>query len=159
MKTVFVINGPNLNLLGKREPEVYGNTTLFDIEKALHQRADALRIGIDFRQSNHEGELVDWLQEAGEKADGVILNAAAYTHTSVALHDAVRAVSVPVVEVHLSNVHARETFRRRSFIAPVAAGIISGFGAQSYLLALDALHAGQYSEQGANEAGANEAKA
>ncbi len=152
MKTVFVINGPNLNLLGKREPEVYGNTTLFDIEKALHQRAEALRIGIDFRQSNHEGELVDWLQEAGEKADGVILNAAAYTHTSVALHDAVRAVSVPVVEVHLSNVHARETFRRRSFIAPVAAGIISGFGAQSYLLALDALHAGQYSEQGANEA-------
>lgn len=152
MKTVFVINGPNLNLLGKREPEVYGNTTLFDIEKALHQRAEALRIGIDFRQSNHEGELVDWLQEAGEKADGVILNAAAYTHTSVALHDAVRAVSVPVVEVHLSNVHARETFRSRSFIAPVAAGIISGFGAQSYLLALDALHAGQYSEQEANEA-------
>lgn len=144
VKTVFVINGPNLNLLGKREPEVYGKTTLSDIEKMLRQRADALQTEIDFRQSNREGELVDWLQEAGDKADGVILNAAAYTHTSVALHDAVRAISVPVIEVHLSNVHARETFRRRSFIAPVAAGIISGFGAHSYLLALEAINAGDF---------------
>ena len=137
--TVYVLNGPNLNLLGVREPEIYGTDTLDDIAGALEDRGRELGLGIDMRQSNHEGHLVDWLHEAqAEGAKAVILNAGAFTHTSVALHDAVKAISVPVIEVHLSNPQARESFRRRSFVAPVARGTIAGFGALGYQLALDA---------------------
>jgi 3-dehydroquinate dehydratase-2 len=137
--TVYVLNGPNLNLLGTREPEIYGSDTLDEIAGRLEERARELGLAIDMRQSNHEGHLVDWLHEANaEGAKAVILNAAAFTHTSVALHDAIKAVSVPVIEVHLSNPHAREPFRRRSFISPVAKGTIAGFGALGYELALDA---------------------
>ena len=137
--TVYVLNGPNLNLLGVREPEIYGTDTLDDIAGALEDRAQELGLGIDMRQSNHEGHLIDWLHEAqAEGAKAVILNAGAFTHTSVALHDAVKAISVPVIEVHLSNPQARESFRRRSFVAPVARGTIAGFGALGYQLALDA---------------------
>ena len=134
-----MLNGPNLNLLGTREPEIYGSDTLDDIAGRLEDRARALGLAIDVRQSNHEGHLIDWLYEANaEGAKAVILNAGAYTHTSVALHDAVKAVGVPVVEVHLSNPQARESFRRRSHIAPAARGTITGFGALGYELALDA---------------------
>ena len=137
--TVYVLNGPNLNLLGVREPEIYGTDTLDDIAGALEDRGRELGLGIDMRQSNHEGHLIDWLHEAqAEGAKAVILNAGAFTHTSVALHDAVKAISVPVIEVHLSNPQARESFRRRSFVAPVARGTIAGFGALGYQLALDA---------------------
>ena len=137
--TVYVLNGPNLNLLGVREPEIYGTDTLDDIAGALEDRGRELGLGIDMRQSNHEGHLVDWLHEAqAEGAKAVILNAGAFTHTSVALHDAVKAISVPVIEVHLSNPQARESFRRRSFVEPVARGTIAGFGALGYQLALDA---------------------
>ena len=137
--TVYVLNGPNLNLLGVREPEIYGTDTLDDIAGALEDRGRELGLGIDMRQSNHEGHLVDWLHEAqAEGAKAVILNAGAFTHTSVALHDAVKAISVPVIEVHLSNPQARESCRRRSFVAPVARGTIAGFGALGYQLALDA---------------------
>ena len=137
--TVYVLNGPNLNLLGVREPEIYGTDTLDDIAGALEDRGRELGLGIDMRQSNHEGHLIDWLHEAqAEGAKAVILNAGAFTHTSVALHDAVKAISVPVIEVHLSNPQARESFRRRSFVAPVAQGTIAGFGALGYQLALDA---------------------
>lgn len=138
-RTVFVLNGPNLNALGKREPGIYGGSTLADIEKDCDALAETLGFTVDFRQSNHEGELVDWLQEAGEKADGVAINPGAYGHTSIALHDAVRSIDVPVVELHLSNIHAREAFRQTSMIAPVAAGVIMGFGPDSYGLALRAL--------------------
>ena len=137
--TVYVLNGPNLNLLGVREPEIYGTDTLDDIAGALEDRGRELGLGIDMRQSNHEGHLIDWLHEAqAEGAKAVILNAGAFTHTSVALHDAVKAISVPVIEVHLSNPQARESFRRRSFVEPVARGTIAGFGALGYQLALDA---------------------
>ena len=137
--TVYVLNGPNLNLLGVREPEIYGTDTLDDIAGALEDRGRELGLGIDMRQSNHEGHLIDWLHEAqAEGAKAVILNAGAFTHTSVALHDAVKGISVPVIEVHLSNPQARESFRRRSFVAPVARGTIAGFGALGYQLALDA---------------------
>jgi 3-dehydroquinate dehydratase-2 len=137
--TIYVLNGPNLNLLGLREPEIYGSDTLDDIAGALEDRARELGVTVDIRQSNHEGHLIDWLHEAqAEGAKAVILNAGGYTHTSVALHDAVKAVSVPVIEVHLSNTQARESFRRRSFIASAAKGSISGFGALGYQLALDA---------------------
>jgi 3-dehydroquinate dehydratase-2 len=137
--TVFVLNGPNLNLLGLREPEIYGSDTLDDIAASLEDRAQALGLAIDMRQSNHEGHLVDWLQEAqASHAKAVLLNAAALTHTSVALHDAVRAIRTPVIEVHLSNPAAREAFRHHSYIAPVARGVIAGFGAHGYLLALEA---------------------
>ena len=137
--TVYVLTGPNLNLLGVREPEIYGTDTLDDIAGALEDRGRELGLGIDMRQSNHEGHLIDWLHEAqAEGAKAVILNAGAFTHTSVALHDAVKAISVPVIEVHLSNPQARESFRRRSFVAPVARGTIAGFGALGYQLALDA---------------------
>lgn len=137
MKVLF-LNGPNLNLLGQREPEVYGRTTLADIEAKVRERAVELKITVDFRQSNLEGELVDWIQQAKGKFDVIVLNAAAYTHTSIALRDAIAAVEVPTIEIHLSNVHAREKFRQKSLIAPVCAGQISGFGAKSYLLALEA---------------------
>ena len=137
--TVYVLNGPNLNLLGLREPEIYGSDTLDDIAGRLEDRARALGLVLDIRQSNHEGHLIDWLHEAqSEEAKAVILNPGGFTHTSVALHDAVKAVAVPVIEVHLSNPQARESFRRRSFVAPVAAGTICGFGALGYELALDA---------------------
>jgi 3-dehydroquinate dehydratase-2 len=137
--TVFVLNGPNLNLLGTREPEVYGSDTLDDIAVRLEERARPLGLAVDMRQSNHEGHLIDWLHEANaEGAKAVILNAGAYTHTSIALRDAIAAIAVPVIEVHLSNPHAREHFRHRSHVAPVAKGMIAGFGAMGYELALDA---------------------
>lgn len=139
MPTIFVLNGPNLNLLGLREPEVYGHGTLDDIAGQCEDRARSLGFDIEFRQSNHEGHLIDWLHEANaDGAKAVILNPGGYTHTSVALHDAVKAIAVPVIEVHLSNPHAREPFRHRSFTASAAKGTIAGFGAMGYLLALDA---------------------
>jgi 3-dehydroquinate dehydratase II len=137
MKVLFV-NGPNLNLLGQREPETYGKTTMPEIEAKVRQRADSMGIDIDFRQSNSEGELVTWLQEARGRFDVIVLNAAAYTHTSIALRDAIVAVGVPTIEIHLSNIHAREDFRHRSLIAPVCRGEICGFGSYSYLLGLEA---------------------
>jgi 3-dehydroquinate dehydratase-2 len=136
---VFVLNGPNLNRLGKREPGVYGSQTLDDIAAACRAAGERLGLAVDFRQSNHEGVLVDWIHEAGDTARGVVLNAGAYTHTSIALHDAIRAVAVPVIEVHISNVHAREAFRHHSAIAPAAVGVIAGFGPRSYVLGLEAL--------------------
>jgi 3-dehydroquinate dehydratase-2 len=137
--TIFVLNGPNLNLLGLREPEIYGTDTLDDIADMLEDRARVLGLAVDLRQSNHEGHLIDWLHEAqGVGARAVILNAAGFTHTSVALHDAVKAITTPVIEVHLSNPHARESFRHRSFIGRAVKGTIAGFGATSYLLALEA---------------------
>jgi 3-dehydroquinate dehydratase-2 len=136
---IYVLNGPNLNLLGTREPEIYGGDTLDEIAGQLEDRAGELEVEVEIRQSNHEGHLIDWLHEAqAEGAKAVILNAAGLTHSSVALHDAILAISTPVIEVHLSNPQARESFRRRSLIAPVARGTIAGFGAHSYLLALDA---------------------
>ncbi|HEX3665140.1 MAG TPA: type II 3-dehydroquinate dehydratase [Rhizomicrobium sp.] len=136
---IYVLNGPNLNLLGRREPEIYGTRTLADIEKAVTDKAESLGWAVDFRQSNSEGELVDWLHEAREKASGVILNAGGYSHTSIALLDACRAVGKPLVEVHLSNPYGREHFRRHSYISEAASGIICGFGGAGYLLAIDAL--------------------
>lgn len=138
-KTVYILNGPNLNLLGTREPEIYGRTTLAEIEAAAKTHAGRLGLKADFRQSNHEGVLVDWIQEAGLKAAGLIINPAAYTHTSIALHDALKAVSAPKIELHLSNVHAREPFRRTSLVSPAVHGVICGLGAAGYALALDAL--------------------
>ncbi|MBS3961773.1 MAG: type II 3-dehydroquinate dehydratase [Sandarakinorhabdus sp.] len=136
---VMVLNGPNLNLLGTREPEIYGATTLDDIAESLVEQGRLLDIRVDLRQSNHEGHLIDWLHEAGGcGALAVILNAGAYTHTSIALRDAIRAIAVPVIEVHLSNPAARERFRHHSHVSPVAAGVIQGFGAHGYALALDA---------------------
>ncbi len=137
MKVLF-LNGPNLNLLGQRESEVYGRATLADIEARVRKRAQELKVEIDFRQSNQEGELVGWIQEAKGKSDVIVINAAAYTHTSIALRDAIAAVGVPTIEIHLSNVHAREEFRHKSLIAPVCCGQISGFGQKSYILALEA---------------------
>lgn len=137
MKILF-LNGPNLNLLGKREPEIYGHVTLGDIEVAVRERAAARGAEIAFKQSNLEGELVTWIQEADGEFDAIVLNAAAYTHTSVALRDAIGAVAVPVIEIHLSNVHSRESFRHTSMIAPVCRGQIAGFGAESYQLGLSA---------------------
>ncbi len=137
--TIFVLNGPNLNLLGQREPEIYGAGTLADLEKRVAAKARGLGLTADFRQSNREGELVDWLQEARIGADGVVLNAAGYTHTSVAIRDAVLACEKPVIEVHLSNPYAREDFRQHSFISDIARGVICGFGALGYDLALHAI--------------------
>ncbi len=136
--TIFILNGPNLNLLGSREPRLYGTQTLADINAMLEQRAKALKLKLDIRQSNHEGVLVDWLNEALAKASAVIINAGAYAHTSIALRDAVAALAVPVIEVHLTNVYAREHFRRQSMIAQVARGAVVGLGAIGYVLALDA---------------------
>ena len=138
MQEIFVLNGPNLNLLGTREPGIYGSMKLGDIERRLIERAGT-RADLTFRQSNHEGDLVEWIQEAGAKGAKVILNAAAYTHTSVALRDAISGAKAEVIEVHLSNVHAREAFRHHSFIAPVVRGVIARFGPLSYELALEAL--------------------
>jgi 3-dehydroquinate dehydratase-2 len=138
-KLVYVLNGPNLNLLGTREPEIYGADTLDDIANQLSDRGAELDVEIELRQSNHEGHLVDWLHEAqAQGAVAVLLNAGAFTHTSLALYDAIRAVSVPVIEVHLSNPHSREEFRHKSYVAMAAKGTVAGFGAASYLLALEA---------------------
>ena len=138
-QTVFVLNGPNLTLLGTREPEIYGSDTLDDIAGRLEDQAQGLGLTVDMRQSNHEGHLVDWLHEANAAgAKAVILNAGGFTHTSIALHDAIKAARVPVIEVHLSNPHARESFRHASFVGRAARGTIAGFGALSYALALDA---------------------
>lgn len=135
---VYVLNGPNLNLLGTRQPEIYGRDTLESIATSLDARGEALGLAIEFRQSNHEGQLVDWLHEANAAgARAVLLNAGAFTHTSVALLDAIKAISVPVIEVHLSNPHAREEFRHKSFVGMAAKATIAGFGARSYLLALE----------------------
>lgn len=136
--TVFVLNGPNLNLLGQREPRIYGTQTLQEISAGMQQRAKALQLKLDIRQSNHEGVLVDWLHEAMAKAAAVVINAGGYAHTSIAIRDAVAALPIPVIEVHLSNVYAREHFRRQSMIAQVARGSIAGFGPLGYVLALDA---------------------
>ena len=136
---IYVLNGPNLNLLGLREPEIYGSDTLDDLAGRVEERARTLGVTVDIRQSNHEGHLIDWLHEARLKgAKAVILNAGGFSHTSIALHDAVKAIGLPVIEVHLSNPQARESFRRRSYIASVAAGTITGLGAMGYELALDA---------------------
>jgi 3-dehydroquinate dehydratase-2 len=137
MKILF-LNGPNLNLLGQREPEIYGHTTLAGIESNVREQAAKLKVEIDFRQSNLEGELVGWIQEAKGKFDVIVINAAAYTHTSIALRDAIVAGGVPTIEIHLSNVHAREEFRHKSLIAPVCRGQIIGFGQKSYILGLEA---------------------
>lgn len=145
---LYILNGPNLNLLGAREPEVYGTATLAEIGKMAAARAKTHGLTIAFRQSNHEGELIDWIQECRAKGCGLILNAGALTHTSVALHDACKALSHPVIEVHLSNPYAREPFRRRSFISAVADGVICGLGANGYVVAVDAL-AGLLKDQSA----------
>ena len=137
-KPIYVLNGPNLNLLGTREPHIYGHATLADIETACADRARQLGRCIVFRQSNVEGALVNWLQEARDKAAVVVLNAGAYTHTSVALHDAIKAIGIPVIETHLSNPAAREEFRHVSLVGQAAKGVIAGFGATSYLLAIEA---------------------
>lgn len=138
-KPILVIHGPNLNLLGKREPKVYGKVTIAAIEQALSALAKKEKIGIEFFQSNHEGEIVSKIGGASDKAAGILINPAAYTHTSVAIRDAITAAAVPTVEVHLSNIYAREAFRHNSLVAPVAIGQVSGFGAQSYTLGLQAL--------------------
>ncbi len=137
--TVIILNGPNLNLLGSREQAIYGKETLADIEKSARQCAKQLGLAIEFRQSNHEGEIVDWIQKARGKASGMIVNAGALTHTSIAIHDALRAVGLPVIEVHLSNIFQREVFRHQSYVSPVAQGVICGFGGQGYELALRAM--------------------
>jgi 3-dehydroquinate dehydratase-2 len=138
---LLILNGPNLNLLGVREPEIYGTTTLNDIEKLCIQTAQKHGLAVDFRQSNHEGTLIDWVQEARDTHAGIIINAGGYTHTSVALHDALKAVNLPVIEVHISDPKTREAFRHHSYIEPVAKQSIVGKGAQGYVLAIDALAA------------------
>jgi 3-dehydroquinate dehydratase-2 len=138
--TVYVLNGPNLNLLGRREPEVYGRATLSDVEKLCREAARHHRIEVEFRQTNHEGEMVDWIHEAAAKGvAGIVINPGAYTHTSIALRDAVAAADLPVIEVHISNIFARESFRRRSHIAPVAKASLCGFGIHGYALAIEGL--------------------
>jgi 3-dehydroquinate dehydratase-2 len=141
-KSVYVLNGPNLDLLGTREPETYGRATLKDVERQCRDRATVHKLGLEFRQSNHEGDLIDWIHEAGAKeAVGIVLNAGGYTHTSVSIRDAVAAVSVPVVEVHISNIFARDRFRHHSYIAPVARASLCGFGIAGYALAIEGLAA------------------
>jgi 3-dehydroquinate dehydratase II len=141
-KTVYVLNGPNLNLLGTREPKTYGRATLSDVEKLCRDAAKRHKLEVEFRQSNHEGEIVDQIQEAGAKAAaGIVINAGAYTHTSIAIRDAIAAVEPPVIEVHISNIFARESFRHLSHIAPVAKASLCGFGVAGYALAIDGLAA------------------
>ena len=140
-KPVYVLNGPNLNMLGLREPHIYGSETLDDVRRMVEDHAKSLGLSVSFRQSNSEGELVTWIQEARTGASGIILNAGAYTHTSVAILDALTAAEVPVVEVHLSNIFRREPFRHHSYVSPAAFGVLCGFGPKGYLLALDGLHA------------------
>jgi 3-dehydroquinate dehydratase-2 len=145
MTSVLVLNGPNLNLLGTRKPQVYGRTTLADVEEMCRKEAAALGLDVEFRQSNHEGVIIDWIHEFGAAAKagdclGAVYNPGAHTHTSVAIHDAIEGAELPVIEVHISNVHAREEFRHRSFVSPVARGIVIGFGVTGYLLALQGLH-------------------
>jgi len=139
MTTAFILNGPNLNLLGGREPEIYGTATLDEIRQASTSRGNENGLKVDFRQSNHEGELIDWVQEAREKAAGIIINPGAYTHTSIALHDALKSLEQPKIELHLSNIHAREEFRRHSYLSPAVSAVICGLGAVGYIVALDAL--------------------
>src|SRR3954452_14313607 len=144
MASVLVLNGPNLNLLGTRKPEVYGTTTLADVEELCRQEAGKLGLDVAFRQSNHEGQLIDWIHEFGAEVKagrciGAVYNPGAHTHTSIALHDAIEAASLPVIETHISNVHGREEFRHHSYISPVAAGIIVGFGVYGYVLAINGL--------------------
>ena len=138
-KPVLVLNGPNLNMLGKRQPQIYGRETLADVEKACRIEAQRLGLTVDFAQRNHEGVLVDLIQAASEKNSAIVINAGAYTHTSVALLDALNAAELPTVEVHISNIYKRESFRHRSYISPAAVGVIAGLGIQGYLLALQAL--------------------
>jgi 3-dehydroquinate dehydratase II len=145
MTTVLVLNGPNLNLLGTRRPEVYGRTTLADVEEMCREEAGKLGLEVDFRQSNHEGQIIDWIHEYGARTKdgsciGAVYNPGAHTHTSIAIADAIEGASLPVIETHISNVHAREEFRHHSFVSPVAAGIVVGFGVHGYLLALQGLH-------------------
>jgi len=145
MPSVLVLNGPNLNLLGTRKPEVYGTTSLADVEEMCREAAGKLGLDLDFRQSNHEGQLIDWLHECGRavkagESIGAVYNPGAHTHTSVALHDAIEGAEVPVIECHISNVHKREEFRHHSFISPVASGIVVGFGVHGYVLAIQGLH-------------------
>ena len=139
IKPVLVLNGPNLNMLGKRQPQIYGRETLADVEKACQIEALRLGLAVEFAQSNHEGVLVDLIQAAREKNSAIVINAGAYTHTSVALLDALNAAELPAVEVHISNIYKRESFRHRSYISPAAVGVIAGLGIQGYLLALQAL--------------------
>lgn len=136
---ILILNGPNLNLLGRREPEIYGRDTLASIEAACRRKADALGLALDFRQTNSEAELIGWVHEARDTARGIVINPAAFTHTSLALMDALKAVALPVVELHLSNPHTRETFRHFSYVSLAATGVICGFGAHGYLLALEAI--------------------
>ncbi len=138
-KPVFVLNGPNLNLLGTREPAIYGGETLADVRRRTETRAKALGLEVDFRQTNSEGTLVDWIQEARDRAGGIVINAGAYTHTSIAMLDALNAAAMPVVELHLSNVFRRERFRHKSYVTPAAEGLICGFGPKGYELAIDAM--------------------
>jgi 3-dehydroquinate dehydratase-2 len=145
MTSVLVLNGPNLNLLGTRKPEVYGSTTLADVEKMCREEAQKLGLDLEFKQSNHEGQLIDWIHECGAavkkgESIGAVYNPGAHTHTSVALHDAIEGASLPVIECHISNVHKREEFRHHSFISPVASGIVVGFGVYGYLLAINGLY-------------------
>jgi 3-dehydroquinate dehydratase-2 len=137
--TILVLNGPNLNMLGKREPAIYGATTLADIEAMCAETARAAGLGLEFRQSNHEGELVTWCQEARERHAGIVINAGAYTHTSVALRDALIAAEVPAIEVHISNIYAREPFRHHSFLSAIAVGVICGLGPRGYVAAIEAM--------------------
>lgn len=139
-KSILVINGPNLNLLGTREPEIYGDETLDGIKVKMTEKAASLNLSIDFRQSNSEGEIVNWIQETREGFDAIVINAAAFTHTSVAIMDALLAVGTPTVEVHLSNIFKREEFRHHSFVSAAAVGMITGFGATGYLMAVDAIN-------------------
>jgi len=141
-KTVYVLNGPNLNLLGLREPDIYGHATLADVEKLCRAAAAKHGLSIEFHQSNHEGEIVDWIQQArAEKAAGVVINPAGYGHTSVAILDALATLEAPIIEVHISNIHARESFRRRTYVSQVARGVLCGFGISGYALAIDGLAA------------------
>ena len=151
MASVLIMNGPNLNLLGTRKPEVYGTTTLADVEKLCTDAAAKLGLDVDFKQSNHEGQLIDWIHETGAAVKagnsiGAVFNPGAFTHTSVALHDAIEGASLPLIECHISNVHKREEFRHHSFISPVASGIVVGFGVHGYVLAINGLH--QLSQSG-----------